>query len=83
MFIFVTDKCIFKTTNSAMSRQTPFIACICITAIAVCIALPSCRKADSSAERVKQWIGREFLFPVEDANGRPATAQVPDHRRVW
>ena len=63
MFIFVTDKCIFKTTNSAMSRQTPFIACICITAIAVCIALPSCRKADSSAERVKQWIGREIVIP--------------------
>ena len=54
---------IFKTTVSAMSRQTPFIACICITAIAVCIALPSCRKADTSTEMVKQWIGREIVIP--------------------
>lgn len=46
-----------------MSRQTPFIACICITAIAVCIVMPSCRKADSSAEMVDKWVGREFLFP--------------------
>lgn len=31
----------------------------------------------------KEEPGSTCAFPVEDANGRPATAQVPGHRRVW